>query len=77
METKLSLTTKKKQNEASFQIFLATEKTTLSAKQYTKSEIEFYNAAKKEKQNTILISKYPHQHLYQVFDKKIIDNIKL
>jgi len=47
METKLSLTTKKKQNEASFQIFLATEKTTLSAKQYTKSEIEFYNAARK------------------------------
>jgi len=75
METKLSLTTKKKQNEASFQIFLATEKTTLSAKQYTKSEIEFYNAARKEKQNTILISKYPHQHLYQVFDKKIIDDI--
>jgi hypothetical protein len=75
MDTKISLANKKKQNDASFQIFLGTEKTTLSAKQYTKSEIEFYTAARKEKQSTILISKYPEQHLYLIFDKKEINDI--
>jgi leucyl aminopeptidase len=75
MSTYLSLATKKKQSEVNFHIFLTTEKAVLDAKNYSKQEIEFFNLKRKEKQTSILISKYPQQHLYLIFDKKEINDI--
>lgn len=75
MNTKISLISKKKQNEASFHIFLVNEKYALDSKIYSRSEIEFYSQKRKEKQNTIIISKYPEQHLFQIFEKKVVEDI--